>query len=78
MELRATLSASSSGNGAERMASWGGVVDLSGVFSGGERSDRVGEGDFGGVVGCMNSVKPVVDDIVMSEYWIKVVWRRRE
>ena len=55
------LSALSSGNGAEWMASWGGVVDLSGVFSGGERSDGVGEGDFGGVVGCMNSVKPVED-----------------
>ena len=38
----------------------------------------MGEGDFGGVMGCMNSVKPVVDDIVMSEYWIEVIWRRRE
>ena len=70
MELRATLSASSSGNGAEQMASWGGVVDLSGVFSGGERSDGVGEGDFGGVVGCTNSVKPVVEDMIWEEWWM--------
>ena len=39
----------------------GGVVALSGVFSGGERSDGVGEGDFGGIMGCTNSVKPVED-----------------
>ena len=69
MELRATLRASSSGNGADLMASWGGVLDLLGVFSGGERSDGVGEGDFGGVVGCTNSVKPV-EDICGSVWWI--------
>ena len=62
IELRVTLSASSSGNGVVRMASCGGkVFALAGVFSGGERSDGVGEGDFGGVVGCTNSVKPVED-----------------
>ena len=74
MLLRATLSVSSSGNGVERMASCGGgVAAWVGVFSGGERSDGVGEGDFGGVVGCTNSVKPVVEDMVMSKYWMKVV-----
>ena len=70
MELRATLRASSSGNGADRMASWGGVLSLLGVFSGGERSDGVGEGDFGGVVGCTNSVKPVVEDIICDVWWM--------
>ena len=49
------------------------MVALAGVFSGGERSDGVGEGDLGGVVGCTNSVKPVVEDMVMSKYWMKMV-----
>ena len=61
------LSASSSGNGVKRMASWGGVVDLLGVFSGGEMMDGVGDGDFGGIEGCMNSVKPVVEDMIWEE-----------
>ena len=50
-----------------------------GVFSGGERSDGVGEGDFGGVVGCTNSVKPVVEDMIWDVWWItNEVWRSRE
>ena len=28
--------------------------------------DRVGDSDFGGVEGCTNSVKPEVEDMVMS------------
>ena len=50
----------------EWMVSWGGVFGLVGVLSGGEIVDRVGEGDFGGVVGCMKLVKPEVEDIVRS------------
>ena len=45
----------------------GDMVDLSGVFSGGEVMDGVGDGDFGGIEGCMNSVKPVVEDMIWEE-----------
>ena len=71
--LKATLSASSlSGNGWERMASWGGVVASVGVFSGGEMTDGVGFGDLGGVEGCMNSVKPEVEDMIWVEWWMNI------
>ena len=46
--------------------SWGGVVGLVGMLSGGEIADGVGEGDFGGAVGCTKLVKPEVEDIVRS------------
>ena len=49
------------------MASWEGrIVGSTGMFSGGEQMDRVGAGDFGGVVGC-------TEDIVMSEWLMKRV-----
>lgn len=60
------LSLSLSGNGMEWMVSWGGVVGLVGMLSGGEIADGVGEGDFGGAVGCTKLVKPEVEDIVRS------------
>ena len=68
-----SASLSSLGDGFEWMASWGGVVALAGVFSGGETMDSVGDGDLGGIEGCTNSVKPEVEDMVMSEYWMIVV-----
>ena len=66
MVLKAMLSASSlSGSGWERMASWG-------VFSGGEIMDGVGAGEFGGVEGCTNSVKPEVEDMIWEEWWMNI------
>ena len=68
MVLNVMLSASSlSGSGWEQMASWGGVVASSGVFSGGEMTDEAGVGDLGGVEGCTNSVKPEVEDMIWEE-----------
>ena len=68
MVLKMALSVSSSGNGWERMASWGGGVTFPvGVFSGGEIIDGAGVGDLGGVEGCMNSVKPEVEDMIWVE-----------
>ena len=49
------------------MASWGGVISLVGVFSGGEITDGAGVGDLGGVEGCTNSVKPEVEDMIWEE-----------
>ena len=43
------------------------MVGLVGVLSGGEVMDGIGDGDLGGVKSCTNSVKPEVEDMVMSE-----------
>ena len=58
------------GSGLERMASWGGAISSVGVFSGGETTDGAGVGDLGGVEGCMNSVKPEVEDMIWEEWWM--------
>ena len=41
-----------------------------GVFSGGETMDGAGVGDFAGVEGCTNSVKPEVEDMIWEEWWM--------
>ena len=43
------------------------MVALSGLFSGGGMMDVVGVGDLGGIDGCMNSVKPEVEDMIWEE-----------
>ena len=52
------------------MASWGKAISSVGVFSGGEMTDEAGVGDFGGVEGCTNSVKPEVEDMIRVEWWM--------
>ena len=52
------------------MASWGGMISLVGVFSGGEMTDGVGVGGLDGVEGCTNSVKPEVEDMLWEEWWM--------
>ena len=64
------LSASSS-IGTDRIASCGvsgrSEVLSAGVLSGGETMDGV---VFVGVEGCMNSVKPEVEDMISEEWWM--------
>ena len=64
----------SSSIGSERIAScgvsgWSGVSLLAGVLLGTEEMEGVG--DFGGVVGWTNSVKPV-EDIMWRGEWCKL------
>ena len=68
--LYSMLLSASSSIGTERIAScgaggWSGVLSSAGVLSGTEGLD--GLMDFGGVVGCTSSVKPVMEDMVWEE-----------
>ena len=47
--------------------SWFGVLSSVGVLLGTEEMEGVG--DFGGVVGCTNSVKPGEDIVWKDEWW---------
>ena len=63
---------SSSLIGTERIANcrgngWSGVLSSVGVLLGTEEMEGVG--DFGGVVGWTNSVKPVEDIVLKGEWW---------
>ena len=63
---------SSSLIGTEQIAScggndWSGVLSSAGVLLGTEEMEGVG--DFGGIVGWTNSVKPVEDIVLRDELW---------
>ena len=49
------------------MSGWLGVYSSTGVLLGTEETEGVG--DFGGVVGWTNSVKPVEDIVLRDEWW---------
>ena len=62
----------SSSIGCERIAScggsgWSGVLSLAGVLLGTEVMEGVG--DFGSVVGWIDSVKPTEDIMLRDEWW---------
>ena len=52
------------------MSGRSGVSLSAGVLSGGEMMDGEEVGDLGGVEGCTNSVKPVVEDMIWEEWWM--------